>query len=95
MTASLPSKIERYLSHIAENAERIAAYLNGLDEAAYANSPESFSNPALIYAIPREGVRLLARQQRHHPILRQLERSLEGAVFRHRTCRLFAGLAED
>jgi uncharacterized protein with HEPN domain len=35
VTASSPSKVERYLSHIVENAERIAAYLHGLDEAAY------------------------------------------------------------
>ena len=36
MTASSPSKVERYLSHIVENAQRIEAYLHGLDEAAYA-----------------------------------------------------------
>ncbi len=41
MTASSPSKAERYLSHIVENAERIEGYLSGLDEAAFAGDPKT------------------------------------------------------
>jgi uncharacterized protein with HEPN domain len=36
VTAALPSKkISRYLTHIVENADRIASYLKGMDEQAF------------------------------------------------------------
>ncbi len=41
MTASSPSKAERYLSHIVENAERIEGYLSGLDEESFAGDPKT------------------------------------------------------